>query len=227
MKRLTTLLCLAMSLLLTFSCGIMDMDEEFVVEPIDIDIDQDTLYVMKGESFTIRPVFHPDNVSLDDIFWTVDDESCVFVSNNIFTAVGEGWTVVRGMSVANQFEDSCSVCVLDWNAQLPAYPYETVIYADVKVDGENFDPATMSLGAFISDRLAGVGKLRSFKGINYMEIRAGSEWIDESDDNSQTITFRIYDNRSHTCREMTEEIVFDCGTYGTVSNLYQLNLMTE
>lgn len=227
MKKPTTLLCLVTSLIITSSCGIMDMEEELVVTPIEIDIDQDTLYVMKGESFTIRPVFRPENVTIEDMYWTVDNDSCIIITNNIFTAVGEGWTVVHGMSVTGQFEDSCEVCVLDWNTELPTYPYETVIYADVKVDGQDFDPDSMAIGAFISDRLLGVGKLRTFKDIRYMEIRVGSEWVDESDDNSQTIDFKLYDRRTHTCRELLEELLFNGETYGTVSNLYHLNFITE
>lgn len=212
-----------MSLMLTVSCGIMEMDEQAPVLPVDMHLERDSMYVMRGESFTVSPVFTPDSVTLTDMCWLSDNENIVSYRNNEFTAVREGWTVVRGMSISRQIEDSCQVCVLDWDADsIPVAPYETIVYADVKVGGKVFDPDVMTLGAFITDRLSGLGVMRTFKGVDYMELRVGSDWIDDSGEIIRVIDFILYDSTTHTTRTLSAAVPFDCETHGTLGNLFHL-----
>lgn len=226
MKKLITLFCFALSFLSFTSCGLMEMDDEFAMNVMEMHLDRDTLYAMKGETFALSPVFTPDGVALNDIYWTIDDEAVISIDNNVFTAVDEGWTTIHGMSVMNQVEDSCHVCVLsDWEHEVPTFPYETVFYADVKVGGMDFNPNDMVLGAFIDDDLCGVGKMYEAHGVKYMQIRVGSEFLDDSGSTTQSICFMLYNRRMHTCSTfVTEELEFDGNTHGTLSNLFSLRM---
>lgn len=226
MKRLTTLLCFAMSLLLTFSCGLMEMDEEVAVPAIDMRFDHDTIYVMRGEAFTINPVFKPADVSLNDIYWTTSNDTVVYVSDNTFFAVNEGWATVSGMSVSHQNVDSCHVRVLPvWDQMVHTFPYETVIYADVKVDGRDFDPQTMVLSAYVSGQVRGVGQMLEAYGRKYMRIRVGSNLMNASDNPMimERIYFWVYDKVHHTFRRCSVPVTFDGETHGSLSNLYKIS----
>lgn len=231
MKKLVTLLSFAMSLLLTISCGLMEIEEEPAMAEVKMYFDRDTIYIMKGETFTITPVFDPDSVTLNDIYWTTSNDTVVGVSENIFTAFREGWATVKGISVLHQIEDSCSVCVLNnWDYELPVYPYETVFYADVTVHGKPFNPETMKLYAYIGDELCGIGVQRENYGISYVELRVGSEQDVESGVDSeedpilQLIKFRIYDKSRLIEEDVPGLVVFDGAAHGTLSNLYKIEI---
>lgn len=231
MKKIFTLLSFAMSLLFTVSCGLMEIEEEPAMAEVNMYFDRDTIYVMKGETFTITPVFDPDSVTLNDIYWTTSNDTVVGVSENTFTAFREGWSTVRGISVLHQIEDSCSVCVLkNWDYELPVYPYETVFYANVTVHGKPFNPETMKLYAYIGDELCGIGVQRENYGIPYVELRVGSELDGENsadpeeDPIIQLIKFRIYDKSRLIEEEVPGLVLFDGAAHGTLSNLYKIEI---
>lgn len=227
MKRLTNILCLAMSLFFTFSCGLMELEEDLPQVDVKMFFERDTIYVMQGESFAITPIFDPDTIPLSDVYWTSTNEDVVSfnLTNGNFTAVSEGWSTIFGTSVLYQKEDSCHVCVLpEWSTVVPSAPYETIFYADVTVHGKPFDPATMMLGAFVGEELRGVGIMREQYGVRYMEIRVGSEIFDEVDPFDEFITFRIFDKSAMRCESSKTFVMFDGTSHGTLSNLFRIDV---
>lgn len=220
MKKLTTLLCFTLTLLTTISCGLVEMEEAAVVTtPVEMHLDRDTIYVMKGESFTLTPVFEPQ-VSMADIYWATDADTVVSISDNTFTAVGEGWTWVRGTSVSQQKTDSCCVCVIPpFGHKMPVYPYETVIYASTSMKGIDFDPQTMMVTAYLSRELCGIGKVYEAKGIKYIEMRAGTTTFNPQDDSFPDIRFYIYDTKNHTRHTVSQTVPFDGEAHGSLTSL--------
>lgn len=225
MKKLTTLLSLAFSMMSFVSCGLIDMDD-IPKTVVDMHLERDTVYAMVGDTLTLKPVFNPDTVNITDIYWTTQNDTILHFDDNKFIAMNEGWSTVSAISVSHQVMDTCNVCVLSkWSLdEVPVYPYETVFYADVKVDGEEFNPNEMAIGAFINDQLKGVGIMKEASGIKYMQIRVGSEMFDESGEIEQIIEFYLYDRKAHTYRLFPNEIEFDGETHGTLSKLYSLTL---
>ncbi len=233
MKKLTNILCFAMSLFFTFSCGLMELEEDMPQVEVKMFFERDTIYVMQGESFTINPIFEPDTIPLGDVYWTSSNEDVVSFSltNGTFTAVSEGWTTVFGTSVLHQKEDSCQICVLrSWDYQLPIYPYETVFYADVTVHGKPFNPDTMKLYAYINDELCGIGVQRESHGVPYIELRVGSELAEENETDAdedpflQLIKFKIYDKHLLIEEEVPGLVLFDGAAHGTLSKLYKIEI---
>lgn len=233
MRRLTNILCLAMSLFFTFSCGLMELEEDIPQVEVNMFFERDTIYVMQGESFAINPVFEPDTIPLGDVYWTSADEDVARFSftDGSFTAVGEGWTTVSGTSVLYQKVDTCHVCVMkSWDYQLPVYPYETIFYADVTVHGKPFDAETMKLYAYIDDELCGIGVQRESHGIRYMELRVGSEMAEEGEKDSeedplwQLIKFKIYDKSRLIEEEVPGLVIFDGLAHGTLGKLYRIEI---
>ena len=225
MKKLTTMLSLAFSVMSLVSCGLIEMDE-IPKTVVDMHLDRDTVYAMVGDTLIIQPVFKPDTVTVSDIYWSTDNDTILHLDDNKFIAKNEGWTTVTAISVSHQVMDTCDVCVLSrWDLDsIAVYPYETVFYADVTVDGQEFNPDDMFLGALIDDQLRGVGIMKEAHGIKYMQIRVGSEIYDSEGVIEYTIKFCLYDRKTHTYRSFPDEVNFDCEAHGTLSNLYSLKL---
>ena len=218
MKKPISFLCL--TLLLLSSCDLMDMEEETVVSPVTMRLEHDTIYVMRGETFTVRPVFHPDSVSVSDIYWTSTDDDIVSVTDNTFLAVNEGWAKVCATSVWGQMADSCLICVYpDRNYSVPVYPYETVFYCSPNIDGKTFDPDKMTLLAYINDQVRGVGEYYEHKGTGYIELRVGHDFFDEEDTEGEYIKFMIYEKTQLTGKRVGFAR-FDGRTHGSLTSLY-------
>ena len=218
MKKLTSFLCL--TLLLLSSCEMMEMEEETVVSPVSMRLERDTIYVMEGETFTVRPVFYPDSVSVSDIYWTTSNDDIVSIADNTFTAVSEGWTTVIGMSVSGQMADTCHVCVFpNRNYSVPVFPYETVFYCSPEIDGKTFDSDNMVLLAYINDMVRGVGEYYEHNGFGYIELGVGHDIFDEDDPDGEYIKFMIYEKTQLTGKYLGFAR-FDGNTHGSLNSLY-------
>ena len=215
---------MALATLLVSSCGLMELEEE-QYSVVNMYFDNDTIYTMVGERFTVTPRFIPDSVIIDDIFWKSSVDSIVYLEGNDFVAMNEGWSTLTAVSVQNQIEDSCHVCVLPrWDMVVPTAPYETIFYADVTAHGKPFDPATMLLGAFVGKELRGVGVMREQYGIKYMEIRVGSEIFNEVDPFEEIIEFRIFDKTTMRSEKSRTFVIFDGASHGSLSNLFKIDV---
>ncbi len=213
-----------MTLSLT-SCGLMEMDTEELVA-VGMKLDRDSLYIMVGDQLELTPIFSPDTVTQSGILWTTSDEDVLAVSGGVYTAVSPGWAQVRAVNTSYMLEDSCMVCVMPrWETTGREFPYEMLVYADVTVGGQPFNPETMMLAAFVDDDLRGTGQLLEWKGKSYVRFRVGSEMRGtDSGGNNEVVSFRVYYRREHRYDVFPQSLDYDGEAHGTLSNLYKLSI---
>jgi len=167
--------CLALTMQIT-SCGLLDfeLDEEAVQTATEMLLNYDTVYVMRGDTFTIDPVFNPDTVNIKDLYIRSTNEDVVKVKANRVEAVGEGHCKLYIESVSARLKDSCVVFVMiPWEASAKYYPYETVFYSQVTVNGKALGP-DMVVGAFVGSECRALGKAYTFNNIPLFIFRVGS-----------------------------------------------------
>lgn len=234
------LLCLLCS-----SCGLLDYDLDGNPDEVAVTmhLDRDTMYVMTGDRFTLTPLFDPDTVNIEDLFFNIDRPDVLAYGPDGFEALSPGWTKVYAMSVSSRIQDSCTVCVLEpWNFTVKRYPYETVIYAYVTVNGE---PPTddMIVAAFSGSEVRDFARVFEAYGTTFMIFRAGSEFRytpddedpgfeddDEDEDDvpwttqHEYISIRAYDPVHYRLYTTRTRILFDGESHGTPSNPLQIDL---
>ncbi len=229
MKRLINILLICLTALFA-SCGLIDMDtDENVQQAYELSMERDTVYAMVGNRFVVHPIFTPEVVSNVEIFWYTDNDSIIRIVNDTVVAVGEGEAYLHGISVQDAKEDSTLVIVMPgWQYDPYNWPYETVVYADVRVDGNPISDE-MLVGAFVGNECRGIGERKEWNGTRYIQFRIGSESFSYPDPTSddvfinETIRFVLYDPETHMLRELDETMTFDGETHGTISNLYKMN----
>lgn len=226
MKRVVrTAVMILAPMLLTVSCGLMDMEQEETVAT-EMSLDRDTVYIMVGDQFTLTPRFSPATDALAYVYWSSSADSVVSISDNVFTGLSEGWSMVRATSVSGLLQDSCWVGVMPrWEPTVRQYPYEMLVYAEVTVHGLPFNPETMILGAFVDDEMRGSGELMTWKGRQYVRIRVGSDisYVDPNGVN-ETVSFRVYLKQQLRFEEFPQTLDFDGEAHGTLTNLYKISL---
>ena len=234
--------CLALSFLLT-GCGeffAQEWPEEFDPENLpdvsslgDISLGDDedgyyTLYV--GDEYKLDPKV--DDVALSDL--EEDVQKIVLSRFRAGTCYGDSIVKVRqiaitAMSVGTDtisFSDSEG----DWSTKVPVsvlpvwtkervvtQRYETIVYAQVTVNGEA--PASnVKFAALCNGELRGRGVSRTSKGVTYMVFRIGSNTA-----SGETITFEGYDPKKRCLVKFDKTLTFDGGTHGTLSELFELS----
>ena len=221
-KILTFIFFVAVSQLMT-SCLKLDIGDD-TLTAYDMSLNYDSVYVMLDDTITLSPVFNPDSVTNKEMFWWSDADSIVYADGNDLIAAAEGITYVRGMSVQHRLEDSCYVYVMPrWEVSPYDYPFEIVVYADVKIGGET-PSEDILIGAFKGAEFRGIGKWKEWKGKKYMEIRAYSLYDEVHDGKSEKINFLYYDKKNLRVQRFTQSISFDSETHGTISNLFELSI---
>ncbi len=225
MKKTARIAMMLVAALTMGSCGLMEIDEDEVAA-VEMALGRDTLYIMVGDQFTLQPDIKPESIAISDVYWTSSADTVLSISNNVFTGVGEGWALVKAISVSRQLEDSCYVNVMRrWESTCRDYPYEMMVYANVTVHGQPFNPETMILGAFVGDEMRGVGEVLEWKGRQYVRFRVGSDirYIDP-EGVDETVTFRVYYKQQLRYEEFPQTIDYDGEAHGTLSNLFSLSL---
>ncbi len=221
-KILTFISFVAVSQLMT-SCLKLDIGDD-TITAYDMSLNYDSVYMMLDDTITLSPVFNPDSVTNKEMFWWSDVDSIVYADGNDLIAAAEGITYVRGMSVQHRLEDSCYVYVMPrWEVSPYDYPFEIVVYADVKIGGET-PSEDILIGAFKGKEFRGIGKWKEWKGKKYMEIRAYSHYDEIHDGKSEKINFLYYDKKNLRVQRFTQSISFDSETHGTLSNLFELSI---
>ena len=240
------LLCCTCLLVQFTSCELLDFEVDSDLSQIaaKMSLGFDTVYVMRGDSVVVRPVFKPDSLNIRDIFITSSNPEVVSVNllTGKITAVGAGWSRLYVQSVSAQLTDSCDVCVMEvWKTSEKGFPYETIFYANVTLNGK---PLTkdMMVAAFVGDECRAVGEALSFHGIDFLQFRVGGETLSESssvppppdddeeddDDDPPTVLreriyFRLYDSKNHWLYYHLPGVEFDGETHGTPSKLYKID----
>lgn len=222
-------LSLLLASMLFASCGLVDMGLEEARNELaaTMELDRDTLYVMQGDHFMLNPIFTPDSISNQSIYYFSDDESVVRMDNDSLWAVGQGWTTVRAISVTSRLTDSCAVCVLEpWTPVSPyAYPNETIVYAEASVDGEPVLPAadgSVMLAALIGGEVRALGQRIEAFGRTLICFRIAGEMTYEEDDSPSTVSFAYYHRPSMRYILFPQYVKFDGETHGTPSKPFLL-----
>ena len=189
-KRLPRLLlCIALSVQFA-SCGLLDFefDEDGLKVAAEMKLNYDTVYAMRGDTLLLVPVFEPDTVNIPGLFIRSTNTSVVTVgSKNRLDAVGVGHAKLYIESVSARLSDSVMVYVMEpWQANTQVYPYETVYYTEVTVDGK---PMTedMVVAAFVGDECRAIGQALTFHGFPLVQFRVGSEEFYEAGDSIWTV----------------------------------------
>lgn len=239
-------LCCTAMLALLSACGILDfeVDDELQNIMAEMRLNYDTIYVERGDTMLLRPVFKPDTLKIKDVLVRSSNPAVVSVNSlsGLITAVGTGWCKIYVESVFARLQDSCMVCVVTpFVPSQETYPYETVYYADVTLGGQ---PLTEDLvvGAFVGSECRGVGEAMNFFGVSLVQMRVGAgrqvdnpslleggdpydpdDDPDEPDVFREQIIFRCYDRRSHRLYTRMPPEAFDGQTHGTLSNLFKIS----
>ena len=165
----------------------------------------------------------PDSLS---VFWSVTSDDSIppaYVLGDRFIGVSPGTARVMAVLSNAMASASCSVRVIgrweqpDFNR---LHPHDMVIYAHITVRGEEWNPDSMMVGAFIGGQLVGMAVPKTAHDINYALLRI---WA-KHDTHVGRILLRCYDRRRFRLYSAPQDFEFDTGkTLGTLSKLYDIN----
>ena len=206
------------------SCGIIDIEiNEDDVKLYDMHLNHDSVYVMIDDTFQLLPIFTPDTITMKEVFFWSNDDSVAGVWDGNIIAQSQGETYIKASSMLRGFTDSCYVYVMPkWMTTPYDTPYETVLYADVKINGER-PSENILIGAFKGMEFRGLGVWREWKGVKYMEFRIQSDYDGGSIDSRERIRFLYYDREKFKVGQFKRRIDFDGQTHGTLSDLFELS----
>ena len=210
-------LCVALS-----SCGEFFEPTEATM-PTTMTLSSHDVTLMVGDTCIIRPLFTPDSISNQAVFWmTADQQVARFLNIDTLVAVTQGSTQAIAISVTDYHKaDTCRVSVIsrwDLTANFD-YPEDMVIYADIRVHGQPVSD-DMLIGAFCGNELRGLGKTMERSGVRYTLIRVWGPYAMSN----ETIVFRCYDRRRYTLEEFSEALSFDGESHGSPSQLLRLTI---
>ena len=179
--------------------------------------------MMVGDRYRIPVLFEPDTLSNRSVWWQTENKDIAIVENDTVIGIGEGLTLAYALSVSDRQLDSCWVNVLPEMYMNPKqYPYDMVIYADVTIHGHHYtkaDEDSLIIAAYVRDELRGIGKMRQWKGRDYIEIRIWSPIRNGGD-----ISLRCIYRGQGRVELFPDKFEFDGEAHGTLSDLYPLVL---
>ena len=204
------------------SCGeLFDVDEAEEPTDVRIAISRDSVYIMPGDSLRLTVSFSSETAGQMGVLWLTSQPDIVGLRSDTIVGRQCGEALVTAVSADGTCADTCVVNVMKpWVVHRDGSFFDTVVYADVSVDGRGLDDGIM-VGAFVDDELRGLARLRQANGISYAEIRVYGPVSASSDD---VITFRCYDRREARLRSFDVSLPFDGETHGTLSNLVRLHI---
>lgn len=208
------------------SCGIIDFDfDENIDHKSVMHLDHDEVYVMVGDQFSLTPVFEVDSLSNTAVYFVSLDNEVVTMTDNVATAVGEGETYITALSVMSNSLDSCLVHVMPvWQVTPSNYAYETLVYADIDVNGKPYDPKTMVVAAFMNNECRAVGEPMETAGVKYTRFRVYGTTPSGYGNGSDEIQFRVYLREKLDYEFFQQRLDFDGETHGSLTNLFKLSL---
>lgn len=196
------------------SCGLVDYEfDENLQDSYSMHLNKDTVFIMQGDTFSLSPVYTPV-LTNGDVFWSVTD-SILTMSDNDIIASSVGTTYVKAFSSVQNLKDSCYVCVMPkWEYSPYDFQEEMIVNAQVMVNGRMFDPATMTVAAFVDDECRGVGVLKRYGDKEFVQFRIGGRMYDENQ--FEVVRFRIYVKDELLCAYFPLKLVFDGETHGSL-----------
>ena len=218
----TLLIALTMS---ASSCAdLFDMDDAIV--PSEMTLDTHAVTLMVGDSCVIKPIFTPDSLSNNVVFWmSLDPEVASFVSGDTLVGRSIGSTEALAISVTDYTRaDTCAVEVIDhWDLPIEDFPHETIVYANVLIHGQ---PPTDDdvIAAFYQGEVRGIGQMFEMRGHSVMRIRIAGDFVDDDDLEQNSVAFRCYRKHEHQLLTFPQWIYFDGESHGTPSSPLQLQI---
>ena len=178
--------------------------------------------LMVGDRYLIPVEFAPEDVSDNAVWWRTGDMEVAEIDNDTIVGVSEGVTIAYATSVIDLLKDSCRVNVFPKMYIHPKqYPYDMVIYADVTILGHHYtaaDEDSLIIAAYINEELRGIGKMKEWNNIPYMEIRI---WHHSPED-IEPVTLTCYWRGQARIQDFDDFFQFDGQTHGSLSDLYPL-----
>lgn len=221
-KKLYHLALVLTAALLTTACGEFFEPNE-AITPSTMTLSSHDVTIMEGDTCVIHPLFTPDSISNQAVFWmTADQQVARFLNIDTLVAVTQGSTQAIAISVSDYNKtDTCRVSVISrWNLTANFdYPEDMVVYADIRVHGQPVSD-DMLIGAFCGNELRGLGKTMERSGVRYTLIRVWGPYAMSN----ETIIFRCYDRRRYTLEEFSEALSFDGESHGSPSQLLRLTI---
>lgn len=225
MKHLLNILSV-FAIAMLVSCGDFYTFETEEVMPDDIQmkVEQDTVWLMVGDSYRLSVNFTPDNISNTAVYWAHlnAEDSLVEIRNDSIFAIDAGSSDIIVLGDGGSLCDTLHVEVLDrWNDIDLSHEgrSDMVIYADIAVGGAPLDTATQQVAAFVQYEFAGMAHMKSAHGINYAEMRLWSF----ADTDIGKVLFRCYDKSRYRLYTASQRPTFTAlEAYGTLSSLYSI-----
>ena len=223
-------------ILATTSCGLLDfnlgIEGEEGSEVYEKDLlcfSKDIFYVMEGDTFQLAALNQKGAAFPDAVFWSTLDDSVATVIDNVFYALSEGETTVTALSVTDLQRVQGTIAVLPLWKHPGRQPFETVILADIDVNGRPYDPATMKVCAMLGGRCCALGELCETAGHRYTRFRVSSEMVppEGDDDYFQDIRFAVYIPKEYDFDYFDQTIPYDGETHGTLTNPVPLTITNE
>lgn len=222
LRHLITFSCAVMVLTsLITSCGLIDMEfDENVQMAYDMQLDHDTVYIVEGDSIVLTPLFTPDSVSNQEVYFRSANEEIACVHNDTIIAVAEGETVISATSIMNEKMAFCQVFVMaPWEVNIYNFSNDMVAYVTASIDGEPLNLETQIVGAFVGGDLRGIGELIELKDTKILQVRIYGhyEWGDGEPTRPELVRFKCYDKEKFTLQQLDLYIPFDGETHGSPS----------
>ncbi|MBR6121683.1 MAG: hypothetical protein IKQ05_04755 [Prevotella sp.] len=224
MKRLLSYFHLLIFTLLVASCGdFYDFDTSEPVPAREMKLPRKVINLVEGDQYYIPVTFNPSQVTTEAVWWLPANEDVARFVNDTLVGVTQGQTVVYVTSVTDRLQDSCLVNVLPPMYVNPkGYLYDMVIYAQVTVHGRPYtvaDQDSLIVCAYCDDELRGIGVMRQWRDMPYMELRVWSPF-----EYGDLIDMRCYYRGKALVELFPNMLTFDGETHGTLSNLYSMVL---
>ena len=202
----------------TTSCAdLFDMPEAVVPTTMTLETHEVTLMV--GDSCVVHPIFNPDTVTNEVIFWmSLNPDVAAFVSADTLVGMSVGETGAVAISVTDRSQiDTCAVNVIDhWALPEEDFPHETIVYANVLIHGA--PPADGDvIAAFVGGEVRGIGQMFEMRGHSVMRIRIAGDFVEPDEMEQQSVAFRVYSRSRHQLETFPQWIYFDGETHGTPS----------
>ncbi len=214
------------SLLITLVVASCAELTEPVTLPSSMTLERHDVTLMVGDLCVIHPVFIPDSLSNNTVFWMTDNpEVATFIMGDTLLGVSPGKTNAIAIAVTDYNKiDTCAVEVIErWTLPEEDFPHETIVYANVVVHGE---PATDDhiIAAFIGGEVRGIGEMFEMRGHSVMRIRIHGDFVEPDEMDVQSVTLRCYTRSKHLLETFDYWLYFDGETHGTPSAPVRLEI---
>ena len=196
--------------------------------PTAILLGRSVIVLEEGMTYTIDYGVEPNYCENDGITCDTDNKDIAAVTpGGVVTAIGAGTAIITVYAEADPtvFNKLVVTVIPNWkNIRPDFWRYETVVYADILIDGERLVYSTIPMQAeptsceisltalYGNDDYRGAGNTLTSHGITYTVFRVGNDNIDNS-----PFCFQGYDRAQQVLIDFDTTIPFDANVHGTLT----------